>query len=87
MCLGTFWKEGHSVAPPTPTTDLEPFIGVRELAVYVGVPEQTIYSWKARGKAPPAYRVGKYLKFRVSDIEEWLERLREEETIGPGAEK
>ncbi|GAA2125116.1 helix-turn-helix domain-containing protein [Nocardioides bigeumensis] len=56
---------------------LEPLIGVEELAEYLGVPVQTIYDWRLSGRAPRAYKLGKHLRFSLSDVEEWLERQHE----------
>lgn len=49
---------------------LEPLIDVGELATYLGVPVSTIYHW--RGLDPPAYRLGKHLKFAVFDVRGWI---------------
>jgi predicted DNA-binding transcriptional regulator AlpA len=50
---------------------LELLIGVEELA-------QTIYDWRLSGRAPRAYKVGKHLRFAVSDVAEWLEQRHED---------
>jgi excisionase family DNA binding protein len=47
--------------------------GIKDLAEYLGVPEQTIYQWRTKGYGPPGRRVGKYVKYRVADVERWLE--------------
>jgi len=57
---------------------LEPLIGVEELAEYLGVPVQTIYDWRLSGRAPLAFKLGKHLRFAVSDVQEWLEERHEE---------
>lgn len=51
---------------------LEPLIDVGELATYLGIPVSTIYYWRTRGLGPPAYRLGKHLKFAVSDVRDWI---------------
>ena len=51
---------------------LEPRIGVEELAEYLGVPVQTIYDWRMSGKAPRALKIGKHLRFALSDVRAWL---------------
>jgi excisionase family DNA binding protein len=47
-------------------------LSVEELAAYLGVPKKTVYGcwrrWGLRG-----YRVGRYLRFRERDVEEWLQ--------------
>lgn len=56
---------------------LEPLLGVRELADYLGVPVSTVYDWRTRGLGPRAYRFGKHLKFAVSDVRIWIEQQRD----------
>ncbi|MBV6728587.1 helix-turn-helix transcriptional regulator [Nocardioides daeguensis] len=56
---------------------LEPLIGVEELAEYLGVPVQTIYDWRLSGRAPRAFKLGKHLRFAVSDVQAWLDDQHE----------
>ena len=60
-----------------PHHDLEPLICVDELAAYLGLPKQTIYDWRVNGKGPRAYRLGKHLRFAVSDVRTWVEQQRD----------
>ena len=46
---------------------------VEELADYLGVPVATVYAWRYRRQGPPGFRLGKHLRFRWSDIEDWIE--------------
>lgn len=68
---------------------LEPLMGVAELADYLGVPAQRIYDWRLAGVGPRGYRLGRELKFPVSEISRWL-AARDERSGGaalsdPGA--
>ena len=56
---------------------LEPLISVDELAAYLGLPKQTIYDWRVSGKGPKGYRIGKHLRFAVSDVRAWVEQQRD----------
>lgn len=47
---------------------------VKDLADYLGVPVATIYAWRYRGEGPPGFRVGRHLRFRRADLEQWIER-------------
>ena len=51
------------------------------LSEYLGAEEpishRTIYNWRLRGEGPPAYRIGKYLRYRRSDVDAWLEGKRD----------
>lgn len=50
----------------------------RELAVYLDVPLTTLYAWRYRGEGPAGFRVGKHLRYRLSDVEEWIrERIQD----------
>ncbi|MGA7271806.1 MAG: helix-turn-helix domain-containing protein [Acidimicrobiia bacterium] len=46
---------------------------VHELAEYLGVPVTTIYAWRYRREGPPGFRVGKYVRYRWSDVQEWIQ--------------
>ena len=50
---------------------------VEQLADYLGVPVATIYAWRYRREGPPGFRVGKYVRYRMSDVQEWIERQLE----------
>jgi excisionase family DNA binding protein len=51
---------------------LEPLISAQELAEYLDVPVATIYAWRYRRQGPPGPRVGKHLRYRRIDINEWI---------------
>ena len=55
---------------PTPTSP-EPFVSVDQLARLLGVPTSWVYERTARGDIPH-YRIGRYVRFRVSEVERWL---------------
>lgn len=54
---------------------IAPLWTVRDVADYLRVPVQTLYSWRAHGYGPPARRVGKHLRYRPDDVACWLEQL------------
>jgi excisionase family DNA binding protein len=50
---------------------------LEELANWLQIKEQTIYRMRHDGHGPPGVKVGKQLRFRVSDIDRWWnQRLR-----------
>ncbi|ABW10887.1 excision promoter, Xis [Parafrankia sp. EAN1pec] len=49
-----------------------------DLARYLGVPVNTIYKWRSTGEGPPAYKVGRHLRFDAQEVADWLERQRSE---------
>lgn len=58
-------------------------VGVNQIAEILGVPVSWIYSRsriKKGSDAIPCIRVGKYLKFRVDSVMEWLESQNERQS-------
>ncbi|WP_081844782.1 AlpA family transcriptional regulator [Cellulomonas sp. URHE0023] len=75
---------GGDESPRTPVPGLEPLLSIETLADYVGVPVVTIYRWRTEGRGPCATRVGRHLRFALSDIQAWLGNVRE---AAPGVER
>lgn len=48
------------------------FLSVPELAELLHVSPWTIYKWQHKRTGPVAHRIGKYLRFRRSDVNAWL---------------
>jgi predicted DNA-binding transcriptional regulator AlpA len=57
--------------------NLNPLIGIDELADYIGKPKATIYGWRVKGYGPRAIRVGRDLKYRLRDVDAWLDSQTE----------
>lgn len=53
---------------------LSPLLTTPEVAEILGVPVTTLYSWRTLNKGPRAMRVGKFLRWRESDVQAWLDR-------------
>lgn len=56
---------------------LEPLLTAQDVADYLGVPVATLYTWRYRGDGPPGFRVGRHLRYRWDDVEEWITRQRQ----------
>jgi excisionase family DNA binding protein len=55
-----------------PTDDR--LLTARDVAQFLGIPMATLYSWRTRGIAPRAVRVGKHLRFRRADVDAWVDQ-------------
>lgn len=53
----------------------ERLIDAKELAAVLGVRPQWVYARVDAGELP-GYRLGHYLRFRLSEVEDWLARQR-----------
>ena len=56
---------------------LEPVLTTSELAEYLGVNVQAIYDLRNDGRGPSGFRVGREIRYRVSDVLGWLDGLHE----------
>lgn len=53
---------------------MEKFFSPKTLANYLGLAEQTIYNRHSTGgDLPQAIKLGRLLRFRLTDVEAWLE--------------
>ncbi|MEA2000481.1 MAG: helix-turn-helix domain-containing protein [Actinomycetota bacterium] len=56
---------------------LDRLLTVEDLAEYLDVPVATIYAWRYRRQGPPGFRVGRHLRYRRADVEQWIsDRLK-----------
>lgn len=44
-----------------------------QLAEYLDIPLATVYRWRARRTGPRGMRVGRHVRYRLADVERWLE--------------
>lgn len=54
------------------------WISIEELSEYLGISAVTIRSWSRSGKDIPAVRIGRQWRFRIEEIDEWIESGRSE---------
>lgn len=53
------------------------FVGVKELALYLGIKEATVYAWVSCRRFP-YFKVGSLVKFDLKEIELCIARMRVE---------
>jgi len=51
----------------------ERWLSVEEIASHLGVSKETIYRWVEKDKIP-AKKVGRQWKFKVSTVDEWVNK-------------
>jgi excisionase family DNA binding protein len=44
----------------------------QQLAAYLEVPVATLYAWRYAGEGPPGFRIGKHLRYRSNDVDQWI---------------
>jgi predicted DNA-binding transcriptional regulator AlpA len=48
---------------------------VEDLSDFLQVPVKTLYQWRLRGYGPKGRRVGKYVRYKESDVVEWVDSI------------
>jgi excisionase family DNA binding protein len=72
------WHSDDRVDPDNPVMEtLERLLTTQQLAAYLAVPVATLYAWRYTGDGPPGFRVGKHLRYRSSDVDQWIQRQRD----------
>lgn len=56
---------------------LGPVLSLAELAECLDVSVQTLYDLRSQGRGPRGFRVGRQLRFRLSEIDTWLARMED----------
>ena len=51
-----------------------PLLTVNEVADYLQIPVGTLYRWRTNGEGPPAIRAGKHLRYRLEQVDAWLDQ-------------
>jgi excisionase family DNA binding protein len=54
---------------------LDPIVTMSQLAAQLAVSVQTLYDLRSQGRGPHGFRVGRELRFRVSEIDAWLAQM------------
>ena len=45
-----------------------------DVAARIGVPVGTLANWRCDGRGPRYLKVGRHVRYRVEDLEAWLDR-------------
>lgn len=67
---------------PSRARPTERLLSTQDLADYLDVPLKTIYAWRYRGQGPRGLRVGRHVRFRWSDVEDWVTQQVAKDTRG-----
>src|SRR4051794_29212780 len=62
----------HAPMNAVSASTVGPLLSAQEVAAYLGVPVATLYVWRTRGGGPPAFKVGRHLRYRHDDLQDWL---------------
>ncbi len=70
------------VLTPTPveprSADRPVLLSPEELAGVLGVPVATIYRWRSHDEGPHSFRIGRHVRYRLDEVDEWLDSRRDQ---------
>lgn len=58
--------------------DGDRWLTIAQVAEALGVSRKTVYAWRTTRRGPRGYRIGRFVRFRESDVLTWLESQRDE---------
>lgn len=61
--------------------ETEALMTPQEVAAFLAIPVATLHTWRASRTGPKARLVGKHLRYRLSDVERWLEQQPERRDV------
>jgi len=70
-------NEKKTTVTQTGFPEFEPFVDMDTLVVLLGgIPKKTLYKWSSESRLNgfPAYKLGKHLRFRQSEVNSWILR-------------
>lgn len=51
-------------------------LDIDQVAEYLNISKHTIYGWRQTGSGPPAIKIGGQLRYRIAELEAWLEERK-----------
>jgi excisionase family DNA binding protein len=45
---------------------------LQDVSEFLNVPVCTLYQWRVRGEAPPAFKVGRHVRFDPDRVRAWV---------------
>ena len=60
----------------------EAWVGIADVAAHLSVAKDSIYRW-VEAKDFPAHRVGRLLRFRLSEVDDWVKGSRRSDAEAP----
>src|SRR3954453_9049514 len=80
----------HNMSTTTNTNMEGGILTIDQAAAYLSIPKSTLYTWRTRraGFGPRAVKIGASLRYRRSDLDEWVaERVEDFEDVSPASEQ
>lgn len=66
------------------STNPDTFLKEDQVAELLGLPVRTMQSWRLRGGGPEFYKIGRSVRYKRSDLDEWLANRKASSTASHG---
>ena len=66
----------RATARPSTVVSDDPLLDLDWLCAYLRVDKKSVYTLRYRNEGPPAYRIGRHLRYRKSEVDQWLDGQR-----------
>ena len=54
----------------------ERLVSPSQVARFLAVEVETLDGWRRRGVGPPWYRLGRVIRYRLNEVEDWIHKSR-----------
>lgn len=54
-------------------SEVDRLMSAEEVAAFLSVPVTTLYQWRHHGVGPRGMRVGRHLRYRRQELDDWLD--------------
>lgn len=55
-------------------SDRRPLATIEQVSEFLGVPVATLYQWRHKGTGPRGSKIGRHVRFRWEDVEQWVDQ-------------
>jgi len=66
-------------------TEQQTSMTAKQASRYIGIAESTLRLWRARATGPRFFKAGKLIRYRVVDVNDWIESKLSEPIRDAGA--
>jgi predicted DNA-binding transcriptional regulator AlpA len=71
-------RQSHSNRVTTVALPLEPLLSPEDLSDLLRIPVETLYQWRRQRIGPPAFRVGRHLRYEPAEVRTWIQAQKAE---------
>jgi excisionase family DNA binding protein len=75
LCGMQTTTQRQTADPSSSGGGLDPVVTLSQLAAQLGVSVQTHYDLRSQRRGPRGFRVGRELRFRISEVDAWLTQM------------